>query len=109
MLRIFLELKKKGYPVGNSEKGLLYIKNWPEPAPVKCFGKKFFIRIEGDGTMRICGRDGFNKGPDASAGVLKAIDLLPEPACSSCWSAARVEFNLLAGGDIRAILDYIGL
>ena len=101
-------LKKNGYPMGNSIAGLKYIRNWPDPAPLKCFGGLLFVRIEADGTLRICGRDGFTDGPNVKNGVKTALDKLPGDNCKSCWSAARVEFNLIAQGHPGPLLGFFG-
>jgi len=102
-----ITLKKGGYPLGNSISGLEYIKNWPDKAPLKCFGGKLFLRIEADGTLRNCGRDGHLEGPKVDEGLEMALSQLSEPGCSSCWSAARVEFNYISLGEVEPIINYL--
>jgi PqqA peptide cyclase len=102
-----IALKRQGYPLGNSLAGLRYIRQWPSKAPIKCNGGRLFIRIEADGNVRICGRDGSQHQNSVLDGVKTAMDRLPEPTCESCWSAGRVEFNLLSNANLGAIFSYL--
>jgi MoaA/NifB/PqqE/SkfB family radical SAM enzyme len=102
-----IEAKEKGAPVGNSFSGLKYIRQWPDKAPLGCYGGRLFVRIEADGQLRHCGRDGLTDENRVTEGVKQAIDRVPDPPCESCWSAARVEFNLMAGLNAGAIFDFL--
>lgn len=103
-----IELKKEGFPLGNSENGLRYIRQWPNNAPMKCFGGRLFVRIEADGNLRHCGRDGIKEPNSVLDGLAVALERLPSPSCDACWSAARVEFNLIAKGNLGAIFELLG-
>ena len=103
-----IEWKQQSQPVGNSIAALRYLRHWPDPAPIVCLGHLLFCRIETDGNLRICGRDEVGERIDAvSLGLRAAIDKLPAPACTACWSAARVEFHLLARMNPGAIINYL--
>ncbi len=103
-----LALKRDGAPVGNSAAALRYLRRWPDPAPIRCLGHLLFCRIEADGNLRICGRDDLGRRLDAVAlGLRAAIEQLPAPSCDACWSAARVEFHLLAQLNPSAIASYL--
>jgi hypothetical protein len=102
-----IEWKKQDEPVGNSAAGLRYLRHWPDPAPIACLGHLLFCRLEADGCLRICGRDDLGARIDAVAlGLREAIHRLPAPTCDACWSAARVEFHLLAQMRPAAIWNY---
>jgi MoaA/NifB/PqqE/SkfB family radical SAM enzyme len=101
-------LKKTGRPIGNSVPGLRYIRSWPDPNPMVCRGGRLFLRIDADGHVRACGR--VPRGEDnfiLAQGVRKSMEKIGTPDCSACYSAARVEFNLLAQGSAGAALNFI--
>ena len=103
-----MRMKGSGYPIGNSKSGLRYLRQWPDAAHLRCYGGKLFVRIEADGKLRLCGRDGDpGEVSVAQASLAESIALLDEAGCTSCWSAARVEFNLLAGGNLGALLNFL--
>ncbi len=102
-----IRLKMQGEPIGNSVPGLKYIRQWPDKAPLACYGGRLFTRIEADGQLRHCGRDGLTDKNNVQSSVKKALAQVPDPPCESCWSAARVEFNLLAAFDIGTISDFL--
>ncbi len=104
-----IEWKRRGRPIGNSLAGLRFIKRWPEPNPVKCWGGRLFARIDPDGHLRPCGR--VERGPDnfvfGPGGVGGAMARMPVPDCTGCYSAARAEVNLMAGGDPGAVWNFL--
>lgn len=102
-----IDMKKEGFPLGNSLSGLKYIRQWPGEAPLECFGSKLFVRIEADGNLRHCGRDGAGEPNSVLDGLSVALERMSAPPCNACWSAARVEFNLVAKGDLGAIFNLL--
>ncbi len=91
--------KRAGEPVGNSEAALRYLQRWPTPQPIQC-AWRMFCRIDPDGGMHACGRDGQTGLPNVrDHGVAGALKQRQEPRCGSCWSAARVEAHLLTAGE----------
>jgi MoaA/NifB/PqqE/SkfB family radical SAM enzyme len=101
--------KRAGRPVGNSHAGLQYIRMWPEPNPIRCMGGRLFARIDADGHVRPCGR--VPRGADnfvfRDGGIVGAMSRIAEPDCSACYSAARSEVNLMAGGKPAAVLEFL--
>ena len=102
-----IRMKKEKAPIGNSMAGLSYLRNWPDPSPLKCFGGQLFIRIEPDGNLRHCGRDRQEDKLSILQGAAKAMSQMPEPPCSACWSSSRVEFNLMMNFNFKAVLGYL--
>ena len=102
-----IALKDSGFRIGNSTSGLGYIRRWPDTAPLPCYGGLLFIRIESDGNLRLCGRDGLTSRISVTGGLYQALEQLPLARCLSCWSAARVEFNLAARGDLGAVTNIV--
>lgn len=102
-----IKLKKQGRPIGNSAAGLKYLRQWPDPAPIKCYGGSLFVRIEPDGNMRLCGRDGGGPKNDVTDGLAIALTRCKSATCESCWSSARVEFNLLAQANPSALWSFL--
>ena len=100
-----IDCARRGRPVGNSVAGLRYLRRWPDPAPTSCLGDLLFCRVEADGSLRICGRDHHDDGrvSVASGSVADALTRLSRPRCQACWSAVRVEFNLLVRGRPSAL------
>ena len=102
-----LEWKGRGRAIGNSRAALRYLRQWPDVAPPRCAWRSF-VRIEEDGNLRTCGRDTQTERIDAAGlGLAAALQARPAPACTSCWTAARVELHLVANGEPSAILELL--
>jgi MoaA/NifB/PqqE/SkfB family radical SAM enzyme len=101
--------KRAGRPVANSLDGLAWLRQWPEPRPMQCMGGALFARVDPDGQVRACGH--LPRGPENSAlgdgGIRAAMARLARPDCSTCYSAARVELNLIMAGSVDAALNQL--
>ena len=101
--------KRAGRPVANSLDGLAWLRRWPEPQPMECMGGALFVRVDPDGQVRACGH--LPRGPENNAlghgGICGAMERLEKPDCSLCYSAARVELNLVMGGSVDAALNQL--
>jgi MoaA/NifB/PqqE/SkfB family radical SAM enzyme len=108
-LRTLMKLKREGAPVANSATGLRYFTRWPEGNPVRCFGHRLFCRIEPDGAMRVCGRDPeFGVRPSvANRSAAKVFREMNKPECAACFSAARLELNLMLKPSLEAAWNLI--
>ncbi len=101
--------RRQGRPVGNSVPALQRLRSWPVPIPLRCQWQ-LFCRVEPDGTLRSCGRQVGGSRPNAvDLGLRQALRQLEVPACTACWSAARVELHLLAAGHPKAWWEHLGL
>jgi MoaA/NifB/PqqE/SkfB family radical SAM enzyme len=98
--------RRRGFPIINSESGLRYLRRWPGPAPIRCGGGRYFIRVLATGRMAICGRVMDSPLPrvDARDGVVAGMSRIGPIVCSGCWCANRLEFNLALRGDAGAAL-----
>ncbi len=100
--------KLRGRPVGNSLPALRYLRKWPDPNPITCMGGRLFLRIDSDGCVRPCGRvPRMTQNTALTDGVVAAMSRIGPPDCSACYSAARVEVNLMAAGSPGAIWRFL--
>ncbi|MBZ0270691.1 radical SAM protein [bacterium] len=99
--------KRAGQPIGNSVRALEVLRRWPDPHPVPCMGGRLFVRIESDGRVRACGRTPRPGDVDILRdGIKTSLSCIDVPAGSCCYSAARMEVNLMARGDVSAIFGF---
>ena len=100
--------KRAGRPIVNSLDGLAWLRHWPAPKPMECMGGVLFARIDPDGQVRACGH--LPRGEDNNAlglGICEAMARLEKPDCSLCYSAARVELNLVMSGSVDAAWNQV--
>lgn len=118
-LRMLVELKRSGAPVGGSIPYLENALHWPwddrvtspEPSPLyRCWAGRATAHLEADGKLYACGMGvGRVEGPDVTeTGFAEAWRRLkPLPACRSCTMACGVEANLLFSLNPRAIWNWV--
>ncbi|NTV28652.1 MAG: radical SAM protein [Candidatus Omnitrophica bacterium] len=106
---IMLEKTQNAY-IGNSVSGLKYLYSWPDPhLPLKCYGGLLFVRVEANGDVKICGR---HLGAAVMGNILKRdiMEIMkdaPPVVCTTCWSAARLEFNKAMAFDLESVLTIL--
>lgn len=102
--------KRAGAPIANSESALRYLRGWPDAPALKCAGARLFVRVDFDGSVKICGRMGeYEQSLDAlTLGFRKAFESLDDARCPTCWCASRVEVNQAFSLKPDAIMGLVG-
>lgn len=97
--------KRQGLPVANSFSGLWRLQKHGRLLDLPCQGGGLFVRIDADGRLRRCGytEPGPALLPLTPAGIREAMRQIPHSTCAACYSAIRVEFNLMMHGSLDAI------
>lgn len=109
----YRELKKQGYPIGNTFKAIDAVRTWPlgyheimkddtplprrYRKPARCVSGDLFCGLEPTGTLYYCVQLGCYRGPNVrEVGLRKAWDRLvrDRPNCVSCASINTVENSL---------------
>lgn len=120
----FRELKKQGYPIGNSYKSIDIMRNWPIgyhkvmsyttplPAgykrPVRCVNGDIYCGLSAEGILYHCIQLGCLKGPNVKeVGVRKAWEIIvnTRPDCVSCASTNTIENSLFLRLNFETVLN----
>jgi MoaA/NifB/PqqE/SkfB family radical SAM enzyme len=115
-LRQILDARRSGRPVAMSERVLLHLLAWPDPAQfrapapiddVLCTAGQLWCTVDADGTVVTClPRAGSVAGGNTRReGFAAAFDRLRDRDCHACASAACTEYNLLYDLDPSAWTD----
>lgn len=97
-IHYLIEKKRKSSYITNSRAGLEYLLSWPYERKINCFGGIIMCRIESNGNIIACPRIKTQKENNNNClelGVKKAFENLRISSCNRCWSATRLEVNLL--------------
>ncbi|MBU4185295.1 MAG: radical SAM protein [Proteobacteria bacterium] len=109
----YYELKKQGYPIGNSLYTIEAMINWPlgygeimmknaklpegYQRPIPCVNSKYYVGLSADGILHYCLKPGMLIGPNVKdVGVLNAWETLVKtrPDCYACASTNTIEYSL---------------
>jgi len=93
VMEYLIAVKKRKGPVANSLSGFRHLLHWPDHRKIPCIGGRIFYRIESDGTVTHCQRYGAGQQGHSivELGFKKAIEMVENLPCESCWSAPVVE------------------
>lgn len=105
-----IEAKRQGLPIANSRTGLWYLQERGRLADLPCQGGRLFVRIDADGRFRRCGYTEPGPTPPLMTpdGIRQAMTHIPRSTCAACYSAIRVEFNLMMRGNLDALRNAKG-
>ncbi|MBN1818518.1 MAG: radical SAM protein [Sedimentisphaerales bacterium] len=122
----YRELKKQGYPIGNTFAAIDTVRTWPIgyheimmddtplprgcKKPVRCVSGDIFCGLEPSGTLYYCVQLGCYRGPNVrEVGLRKAWEMLVEdrPKCLSCASINMIENAMMMRLDPGAILGLL--
>ncbi len=124
----YRELKKQGYPIGNTFKAIDAVRTWPigyhevmkddtplpkrYQKPARCVSGDIFCGLEPSGTLYYCVQLGCYRGPNVrEVGLRKAWEILvrDRPNCVSCASINTVENSMtmrLSPGALFGLLKF---
>lgn len=111
VIKKLISKKKKGYSIGNSISGLMYLSHWPYLAGIACVNGRVICRLEPDGRLYGCGNFKSKNLPLSctKSGFKRAFDNLMPVSCKECWCAAMVEMNYLFSFRPDAVLNILKL
>jgi MoaA/NifB/PqqE/SkfB family radical SAM enzyme len=122
----YLELKKQGYPIGNSYYAIHTMINWPlryqeimtkntslpegYKRPIPCVNARLYAGLSADGFLHYCLRPGMPAGPNIrNVGITNAWNTLvgTRPNCYACASTNAIEYSLSSCLHREAIFNAI--
>jgi len=105
-----IDKKRKGdRSIADSAATLKHLRRWPDPYKIGCASGWISCRIEPNGDIMYCGREGVLKARKNCArdGFKEAFETLKGVSCSDCWCAGRVELNLCFSLNPGAVLNQL--
>jgi len=107
--QLLCSLKSRYKNIVNSYSGLKYFSSGYRARTFRCFASTLFLRISPSGNVTSCSRslptqDIPNLVRD---GVVSCLRRLRVPACNACTCASLLEANLLASGDLFALVNMV--
>lgn len=122
----YRELKKRGYPIGNTFKAIDAVRTWPigyheimkddtplpsrYQKPPRCVSGDIFCGLEPSGTLYYCVQLGCYRGPNVrEVGLRNAWEILvrERPDCASCASINTIENSMTMRLDPGALFGLL--
>jgi MoaA/NifB/PqqE/SkfB family radical SAM enzyme len=120
----YKEMKKKGYPIGNTLHAIETVRTWPigyheimkddtplpqnYRKPVRCVNGDIYCGLGAEGTLYHCIQLGCLNGPNIrEVGVRKAWDIIvnTRPNCMSCASINTIENSMALRMDVESLIS----